>query len=442
MPSVLRRYTPPTCTLEILGKGSVLSRWSDRPLVKQATFRLHFDDPRIPKESRVIITGDRSALDHLCHVVHTYLQGVLEPASSIPLPPQGRLSLLQPAAPQPPLAHPSSALRLEPSGLLNHILHLGPLATEASGPVVRLSVTQLADIAEALDAYQAEAMDLPALDEPSWMSGSRGAWLKGAALLVFALGTTVSVVQYLPGQQVSETQSTPMEEGVALESQDAPRDRPSAATPTDPDPSDPSSSRPSLTEEDATNQRDRPGTSSEPTSRSTPDTPAIQPPADSPERVAPAPSAPQQAPNAPSEPLGGDGTASVESFSAADANQAPRSALPADESVESDRQTRLSAPISPGTAFDRTPQVAEARQYFQSTWSPPEELEEPLEYRLSIDSSGAVQAVTPLGQPSRDYFDQAPIPAPGQVLVSPTDGSSLQIRVLLGPEGTVQTFLE
>jgi hypothetical protein len=101
-----------------------------------------------------------------------------------------------------------------------------------------------------------------------------------------------------------------------------------------------------------------------------------------------------------------------------------------------------SADLTPGTAFDRIPQVAEVRQYFQQRWAPPSDLDQALEYQLSIDASGAVQTITPLGQPSRDYIDRAELPNPGQTFVSPTTGESLRIRVLLSPEGSVQTFLE
>lgn len=75
---VLRRYTPPTCTLEIQAKDSPLSRWARRPVFKQLRFELRFDDPRQPEEQRISIFGDRADLEALHEAVTTYVQDFLE----------------------------------------------------------------------------------------------------------------------------------------------------------------------------------------------------------------------------------------------------------------------------------------------------------------------------------------------------------------------------
>lgn len=49
-PTILRRYTPPTCRLELIAKSSPLSRWAGQPVLKNLRFRLSFDDPRLPDE--------------------------------------------------------------------------------------------------------------------------------------------------------------------------------------------------------------------------------------------------------------------------------------------------------------------------------------------------------------------------------------------------------
>ncbi|HAJ59880.1 MAG TPA: hypothetical protein DCP31_11910, partial [Cyanobacteria bacterium UBA8543] len=61
--SVLRRYTPPTCTLEIAAKSSPLSRLTGQSVMKDLRFELRFDDPRKPEDERVIIRGDRTELE-------------------------------------------------------------------------------------------------------------------------------------------------------------------------------------------------------------------------------------------------------------------------------------------------------------------------------------------------------------------------------------------
>jgi hypothetical protein len=63
--SVLRRYTPPTCTLEVVAKSSPLSRWVGQSLMKDLRFELRFDDPRQPEEKRVTIRGNAGDLGNL-----------------------------------------------------------------------------------------------------------------------------------------------------------------------------------------------------------------------------------------------------------------------------------------------------------------------------------------------------------------------------------------
>lgn len=75
---VLRRYTPPTCTLQIQAKDSPLSRWARRPVFKHLRFELRFDDPRQPEEQRISISGDRADLEALHEAVTTYVQDFLE----------------------------------------------------------------------------------------------------------------------------------------------------------------------------------------------------------------------------------------------------------------------------------------------------------------------------------------------------------------------------
>ena len=89
--SIIRRYTPPTCTLEIVAKMSALSRWAKRPLLNQLSFELHFDDPLVPEEKKVTIKGDRNQLELLCEQVNSYVQNLLVmPPSTLPLKVSGR----------------------------------------------------------------------------------------------------------------------------------------------------------------------------------------------------------------------------------------------------------------------------------------------------------------------------------------------------------------
>ncbi|MFB2938940.1 DUF4335 domain-containing protein [Aerosakkonemataceae cyanobacterium BLCC-F154] len=75
--SLLRRYTPPTCTLEINSQGLPLFRWVGRSTLKNLNFSLNFDDPRLPEEQRITIHGDKTQLEALHQEVKTYIQEFL-----------------------------------------------------------------------------------------------------------------------------------------------------------------------------------------------------------------------------------------------------------------------------------------------------------------------------------------------------------------------------
>lgn len=95
------------------------------------------------------------------------------------------------------------------------------------------------------------------------------------------------------------------------------------------------------------------------------------------------------------------------------------------------------------TAFDTIPQVAEARQYFQQRWTPPQGLTQTLEYTLFVGANGAIQRTMPLGQAAGDYLDRTGIPPIGAPFVSAlSNKQNAKIRIVLSPDGTVKTFLE
>ncbi|MEB3357185.1 MAG: DUF4335 domain-containing protein [Synechococcales bacterium] len=100
--SAIRRYTPPTCTLEILAKQSVLSRWTDRTVFKDVRFHLSFDGPQRPHESRVTVRGDRDQLEGLCDLVEQYVQQVVGGQAEAVY-----ATLLQPTAPIYPAHAPA-----------------------------------------------------------------------------------------------------------------------------------------------------------------------------------------------------------------------------------------------------------------------------------------------------------------------------------------------
>jgi hypothetical protein len=219
--TVVRKYTPPTCTLEVRGKESLLSRWAGRTILQDLKFKLSFDDPRQPDEKQVSIWGDRMGLEALSTAVSDYVQNFLqsrdgdlavngrEPITdSLPrtktnsraaidlpdtqteaTPARGSDTAATKVIPISPIFQRQTLNPyLKPKGLVNHELCLGALQTPESGPSIDLSALQLFDLATALDTYGAEMLDMPVLGQkrpsiPLW-----GYAAGAAAVIVAGLG--------------------------------------------------------------------------------------------------------------------------------------------------------------------------------------------------------------------------------------------------------------
>ncbi|KAB8320046.1 DUF4335 domain-containing protein [Tolypothrix campylonemoides VB511288] len=244
--SVIRRYTPPTCTLEILAQSSALSQWTGKSVLKQLEFELRFDDPRLPEEKRIAIKGDSDQLEALCAVVTNYVQEFLQmspdsfwanfsrthDATFISDEAEQRNfnnpSLLETQAINSFTQRPVADIHIKPSTHLTHNLFLGSLANPASGHVIQLSLLQLFDLATALDEYSADVMALPNLTPRSTRSRIP-TWAPVAAVLVVAVGLAPLTWQYANQNRQKQTAKKPTaQEKIALES--SPSQNPSIST--------------------------------------------------------------------------------------------------------------------------------------------------------------------------------------------------------------------
>jgi hypothetical protein len=456
--SVLRRYTPPTCTLEIAAAGSALSRWTDRTVLKNLRFQLSFDDPKLPPEQQVVITGDRSQLEALCEAVGTYVQALLNqpPDKVLPYAPLQASTLKRVDQNPADLKVAGSDLaatagiHLQPSNLVAHELWLGTLANGESGSAIRLSVLQLFDLANALDTYHAEALALPALSRPAWLNVPTG-WARIAAVAVLALGATGAITKFVidVSNPTVQTATAPRQAETSLEqgSEAYPRLSPPPALdispslalqPVPPPPPVGNTTRPSDSK-----------------------LPAVAVPrraaATAPPQIATVQSLPNSLSGSQQQvavlpvPNGASGTQQP-SAGEADTASAPRlnpetggATADSGEAASRSQTTRENSirTATASTAFDTIPQVAEVRNYFQQNWQPPTELTQTLEYRLLLNANGSIQRIVPLGQASENYIDRTSMPLMGEPFVSPTqNGSSPQIRLVLEPTGKVKTFLE
>jgi hypothetical protein len=213
-----------------------------KTVLKQLSFELRFDDPRLPtEESRLSIRGDRDQLEALCDAVTSYIQQFLQqspesfwvnlsgPQDSSKVADDSELTDFHPslAATKTLKAFnsylPETQIHLEPSSYLTHSLFLGSLANQASGPVIQLSLLQLFDLATALDEYSADVMALPTLNNSRISSFSWQTWAPVAAVLVIGVGLLPVTWQYVNnGKAKQQIAKKPTSESAQIPLQNSP----------------------------------------------------------------------------------------------------------------------------------------------------------------------------------------------------------------------------
>ncbi len=491
--SVVRIYTPPTCTLKIVGKSSPLARWVGGTVLKKMRFELRFDDPRKHKDEQIKVKGEQEELELLCEVVTEYIQKFLH-RSALDLPlltpetttlersfsevlnhqsdkvvpfPETNNSETETEAEEsqtsslspPPFAR---GPRLESKGLLAHQFHLGYLGSEEARENVTLSTTQLFDLATALDEYAEDIVALPFLKDSD--RSVIPYWAGTAAAVVIAVGLTAVGMRMLDnspdGQTVADVnESSNSQAPIGI----VPPPSVPAVSPT-PTPTLPSAlkSKEKLKPPGAV-KRGSDGTSTQPSSSSgtnigatgpsqppkTPNSSKTTIPSVGPAQPAKAPSvAPEKtvipptvrpAPPEvkPSVPSRIDGTPTIPGLPPLGNDDKRTAGL-----EESQGDTALRLPPQDRLS-DVIPQVAEVRNYFQGNWNPPQDVTKPLEYQLVLNSDGSLRTVVPVGQAATTHIESTSMPILGQQFVSPLSGAQSRIiRLVLYPDRKVETFLE
>ncbi|MEH2239660.1 DUF4335 domain-containing protein [Nostoc sp.] len=545
--SVIRCYTPPTCTLEVFAQSSPLSRWMGKTVLKHLSFELRFDDPRLPEENRVPIRGDREQLEALCDAVTSYVQQFLQESPESFWVSFSGTQKSSTALDEPELKSSTKTLNsfstqilganihLEPSSYLTHNLFLGSLANHSSGPVIQLSLLQLFDLASALDEYSSDVMALPTLNSTS--STLRfPAWAPVAAVLVLGVGFLPVTWQYANNIREKQQQTAKTADSAAVKtalepssSLNFPTPEPGLTTPSDnllgstpPLPTStlpqapltaPSSSSfstppplsifpnnaltipqgttttlptnramPSLRDATRTasfsnapsskipgqeiailpNQKQN-LTGSSPQAGALPQLRNLPPRLSSnagslPTNISPIspPSLdiipnnnPVNTPTQPSPLNSQQLDERINSLQQPSPGEKPVSQLPSSRTAANNpfidqlgdaRKAPTSTEVATGTLFD-TPQVAEAREYLTKRWQPPTGLAQTLEYSLIVSVDGTVERIFPLNKAAREFVDSAGMPEVGKPFVSANKrGQNVRIRVVLSPDGKVQTF--
>ena len=262
---VIRRYTPPTCTLEIWAQKSPVSRWAKQSVLKQLVFELQLDDPRLSEEDKVTIRGEREQIEALCTIVSDYVQELLQKDTenfwlSFQAPEANHQLIDEPLRQDPSnssvFAHasnidnpntdnsnsgfsqtPTGGIRLQPDTHLKHKLFLGSLANQSTGEFVQLGLLQLFDLATALENYSAEFIALPMTNDNGRKGIALSTWGPVAAVVAIAAGLTPLTWQYasrLREEQVA-TKSSSKQENLAVNSspsQELPTPVPTLTPPT------------------------------------------------------------------------------------------------------------------------------------------------------------------------------------------------------------------
>ncbi|MEH1958738.1 MAG: DUF4335 domain-containing protein [Nostoc sp.] len=535
--SVIRCYTPPTCTLEVFAQSSPLSRWMGKTVLKHLSFELRFDDPRLPEENRVPIRGDRDQLEALCDAVTSYVQQFLQQSPESFWVSFSGTQDSSTALDEPELKSSIKTLNsfstqisganihLEPSSYLTHNLFLGSLANHSSGPVIKLSLLQLFDLASALDEYSTDVMALPTLNSTS--STLRfPTWAPVAAVLVLGVGLLPFTWQYANNIREKQQQTAKTADPAAVKealqpsaSLNFPTPEAGLSTPSDnllgstpPLPTSslpqapltaPSSSfstpsslfpnnalsipqkrisalpsnpaMPSASFANAPSSKipgqeiailpnvgqnltaSSPQTDDLPVRRNLP--PRLSSSTDSlPTNISAVPPSLGTIPNnnggnTLTQPSSLNSQQQLEekinSLQPTSAGEKPASQLPTSRTADNNPfidqlgdggKTPTSTEVATGTLFD-TPQVAEARQYLTKRWQPPTGLAQALEYSLTVSVDGTIERIFPLNKAAREFVDSAGIPEVGKPFVSAnTRGQNVRIRVVLSPDGKVQTF--
>jgi hypothetical protein len=468
---IIRRFTPPTCTLEICAENSPLNRWTDRNLLKDLQFQLSFDDPRLPTEKQVTIKGDHNQLEQLYEVVTNYVQNFLQ------------LSLVENySSDQALLIRSSSESKtntnkpeLRPLNLVNHELHLGNLNNQTLNQIIKLSSSQLFDLSSALEEYQTEISALPQSFNKNRTKKTPLLWGSIAAVTLLTISltaigvkvfyfskketNTASVQKSSPTiinpkindivpPKLPETDKKPVAQpkltGPLSSAEklpppppvDLPKAPPNIPDPakfplpepnnfTIPQPAPPtvavkpeSVEKPATSEQQITIQPNLVKPSS-PTQKSSDNSEQ--------DNLSESNSVPNQTNNQ-SENLDSSGTSSLPTFSAEQNQIATNSEIA--------RKTNQ-------TSIPEIPQVKEIQQYFKTKWQTPAGLKQTLEYRLILSPNGSIKRIIPLGKASQIYLDRTNIPLMGETFVSPlAKQEDATIRLLLSPDGEVKTFLE
>ncbi len=420
MLTTIHRFTPPTCTLEIKGKKSPLSRWTNKDTLKNFKFKLSFDDPRLSRDRQIVVTGDRFILEQLKTLVDRYIQANLHNSF---IPNINTENSYDSNKNQP---------YLKSKGLTNHELFFGNLNHDSDENKVTLSTVQLFDLVTALEAYSNQINALPELEEQAKKAIPFVGGIAAVALL--GVGITTTVIMF----------RSPIENIASSPQAESPNTMPSFDDVIPPETTPKSRNKnpqPKINESLSSAKRLPP-----PPAVSTPKPkPNIPDPADYPlSQVA------RQSGLKPSVKNEQTKEKQVESIISPSPKTSPEAKPNPEQKIVTPKDSREEfdlADANNNIALKDAPakpsQAQEIKAYFQDKWQPPADLKQSLEYRLYLNPDGSIKRVVPIGKASELYLNKTNIPVRGETFISPLKESQKStIRLLLNPNGEIKTFYE
>lgn len=359
-----RRYETPTATLTVTARSLAISQWSDRPVVQPLRFQLAVTPA--DRDRPLEITGKPADLIALQTVLQDYRQGAFAQRA------------------QPVMA---SGIALQPEGITQHRLTLGPLSSSPATDSLRLSTLELADWVDLFEQVEGQVRPLPGPLNPATRSRAWRQWGSLAAVFLVSVGT-VAVWPHLNRNPTLPTASQAPVEDAELESSASTGslgDRSVAAPETAAEnlqpevataPAEPSPARP---------------------------TPQARPKTASPERS-------QQTELPPESPSQGPATTRAEAPEAATSPTTPHQTAAREPSSgpgqsPPDRPERiadagdgLTAESAPGAT---SPAFADSAS-LPNEWQPPDGFSGVLTYRITLTTDGIISAIAPQDEQSTE----------------------------------------
>ena len=444
----LQTFTPPTCTLKIWDRRSLLLRLKKPILLDDIESELLFDDPKLLIEDQIGISGNHSQLNLLYNIVQSYICKNLNHTASF-ITSQNSLadhySLIDPDIKEQKKKSSKSDPYLFSDNLFTHNLVFGNLANNYTCSSVVLNSCQLFDLLSALEKYIYNITILTSRKRAFPINQLLTLNKKSIIIFISISFIVVGIKFYktLRPKHIHAEKPLKTQENI-LSFLDVVPPVPPLKKPSLP----PLSLSPLLSQLSTLSPPKRITGSILPLSKS--NSSKIQFPLENRSNSSLKSNILRANENSIKNPSNIDSSSYSNTFSKYSRLPNPpilnqKNSVPKRDNNKTDKYNHF--PALDNKRMNELPnsfsQLGEIQKYFQKRWKPLENLEQTIEYRLIIKSDGSLEKGIPLGHLAMVYRSQIPFPKIGFPFISPLKTlNNISIRLVLIPDGTVRTFLE